>query len=258
LLDAHLPEIFRDIKIGRKEIKLVMGYFYNKLGTLSRKFYSSILPAYAIDAGFGYIVPKSQVDRFLQEVELLKREYVEYERQLKDFLLKGIIPEGLDKRCKVDKKYFDIVMEYLKQHGMDEEVRKRIESLDIVGRVRINLLPFAVDTRILYEFADERVRQRLEQELQEFRAGIYNAFKEKVKEIIQDLQKRLEKVVLSEVRADMIRRAREEIESIEKTARELGIEIKELETLKEMLTPEKIGELAVKTAEGRLRALVEF
>jgi len=258
LLDAHLPEIFKDIKIGRKEIKLVMGYFYNKLGSLSRKFYSSILPAYAIDAGFGYIVPKSQVDRFLQEVELLKKEYMEYERQLKDFLLKGIIPEGLDKRCKVDKKYFDIVMEYLKQHGKDEEVRKRIESLDIVGRVKINLLPFAIDMRILYEFADERVRQRLEQELQEFRSGIYSAFKEKVKEIVQDLQRKLEKVVLPEVRMGMVRRAREEVEVIEKMARELGIEVRELEALKELLTPERVEELAVKTAEGRLRALVEF
>jgi len=258
LLDAHLPEIFKDIKIGTKEIKLVTGYFYNKLGTLSRKFYNFILPKYAIDAGFGYIVPKSKVAAFLAEVEELKKEYAEFEKQLKDFLLNGVIPPDLPKRAKVERRYLEIVMEYLKTHGKDEEVRKKIEALNIAGRVRIHLLPFAVDMSILYEYTDERVRKELEEEIKALKEQIIAGYRERIKEYIETLNAKLQRIVVAEARKELLEKARKEIEEMEKTAKELGIEIKELEVLKEMLTPEKVEELAVKTAEGRLRALIEF
>jgi len=258
LLDAHLPEIFKDIKIGTKEIKLVTGYFYNKLGTLSRKFYNFILPEYAIDAGFGYIVPKSKVGAFLAKIEELKQEYAEFERQLKDFLLYGRIPEDLPKRARVERRYLEIVMEYLKQHGKDEEVRKKIEALNITERVRIHLLPFAVDMSVLYEYADERVRKELEEEIKALKEQIVAGFRERIKEYIEALNAKLQKLAVAEVRRELLEKARREIEEMERTAKELGIEIKELEVLKEMLTPEKVEELAVKAAEGRLRALIEF
>jgi len=258
LLDAHLPEIFKDIKIGTKEIKLVTGYFYNKLGTLSRKFYNFILPEYAIDAGFGYIVPKSKVGAFLAKVEELKREYAEFEKQLKEFLLYGKIPEDLPKRAKVERKYLEIVMEYLRQHGKDAEVRKKIEALNITERVRIHLLPFAVDMSILYEYTDERVRKELEEEIKALKEQIIAGYRERIKEYIETLNAKLQRIAVAEARKELLEKARKEIEEMEKTAKELGIEIKELEVLKEMLTPEKVEELAVKTAEGRLRALIEF
>ncbi len=260
LLDTHLPEIFKDTKIGVKQIKLTMGYFYNKLGTLSRKFYNQILPKYAIDAGFGYIVPKSKVADFLREVDMLKREYEEYEKQLKDFLLHGKVPPEVaeNKRAKVYKEYLDIVLEYLRKHGKEEEVRKKIESLDITKRIQIRLLPFAVDMRIVEEFVDDKVKKRLEEELASFRKEMANAIRERIKEYMEKLRKNLEKYATSELRKELLERAREDLEKLENEARELGLELPELERLREMLSEERVEELAVETAEGRLKALMTF
>lgn len=262
LLDAHLPEIFKDIKIGTKEIKLVMGYFYNKLGTLSRKFYCQILKRYAIDAGFGYIVPKEKVPEFLRDVDALKKEYAIYEKQLKEFLLEGKVPPEVlaNKRAKVYKEYLDIVREYLRQHGKDEEVRKKIESLDIVGRVRIRLLPFAIDMSILEEYIDERVRKRVEEELYAMRSEIVNAVKRQLEEKAKQLLEKIEQYAQTQLTPQLLQKLRNDFEEIKKLATEFGIESKTLRTLEELISlPEQElvkKVVGIKTS-GRVKALLE-
>jgi len=259
LLDTSLPEIFKDTKIGKKEIRLTMGYFYNRLGSLSRKFYN-ILANYAIDAGFGYILPKDNVQEFLEEVESLKAEYKEYEEQLKKFLLEGEVPEDLDKRAKVDTEYTEIVMEFLRSHGKEEETRKKIEKLDILGRVRINLLPFSVDVSILEEYVDEKVKQKLEKELYEVRKEMIESARKQLADKIKTLTKKIEKLATETVTKKKLENIKNEIESIEKTARDLGIKFKELEVLKDLVeTPiEEIGTKVIRVrASGRLKALLD-
>jgi len=260
LLDTSLPEIFKDTRIGKKEIRITMGYFYNRLGSLSRKFYNQILKEYAIDAGFAYILPKDNVQEFLEEVENLKAEYKEYEKQLKEFLLEGKVPDDLDKRAKVDTRYVNIVMEFLKEHGKDEEVKKKIENLDIVDRIRINLIPFSVDARILEEYIDEKVKQKLEKELYEVRKEMIESARKQLADKIRSLAKKIENLAMKTVTQTKINNLKKEIESIESIAKDLGIEFKELEPLKEILnTPiERIGiKVLEQKTSGRLKALLD-
>mgnify|MGYP000279969703 CR=1 FL=1 len=261
LLDTHLPEIFRDVKIGTKQIKLAMGYFYNKLGTLSRKFYCQILPRFAVDAGFGYIVPKSKVSEFLSEVEMLKKEYEVFEKQLKEFLLHGRVPPEVEanKRAKVYKEYLDIVMEYLRQHGKDRDVREKIENLSIVDRVQIRLLPFAVDYRIVEEFVDEKVKEKIARELESFRRDMAEAVKEQIRRKAREIIERVKKYAETEIRKELLESLKKDVEAMEKEVEELGLSVpEELRMLKEMLVEEKLKELAVEAADGRLKALLEF
>jgi len=260
LLNAALPEIFKNIKIGKKEIRLVMGYFYNKLGTLSRKFYCQILPEYAVDAGFGYIVPKDKVSLFLREVDELKKEYEEFEQQLKDFLLYGRIPLDLDKRAKVYREYLNIVMEYLKKHGKDEDVRKKIEALKIADRVRISLLPFSIDYSIIEEFIDDRVKARVRREIETLSKEIVDAARKRIEERVKALLERIEKLSVKRLTQKSVERLKSEIDSIIREAEEFGIDTGPLRRLAVAIeNPEEIAKKAVeiKASSERLKALLK-
>jgi len=261
LLNAALPEIFRNIKIGKKEIRLVMGYFYNKLGTLSRKFYCQILPEYAVDAGFGYIVPKDKVSLFLREVDELKKEYEEFEQQLKDFLLYGRIPLDIDKRAKVYREYLNIVMEYLKKHGKDEEVKKKIESLKIAERVRISLLPFSIDYSIIEEFVDDRVKARVSKEIETLSREIVEAARKRIEERVMRLLERVEKLGVEKLTEKNVEVLKRELDGIIREAEEFGIDSAPLRKLSVALeNPEDIAKTAmeVKASSERLKALIKL
>ncbi|RLG50050.1 MAG: hypothetical protein DRN90_00305 [Thermoproteota archaeon] len=255
LLDTHLPEVFKNVKVGTKLIKLVMGYFYNKLGTLSRKFYCQILPKYAIYAGFGYIVPKSKVSEFLSAVEELKEQYAEYERQLKEFLLEGKLPdpEAISKRAKICEEYRDLIMDYLRHHGKESEVRAKIESLDVVGRVSIQLIPFSVDSRILYEFADEKVKKRMEKELQEFRNQMAESLREQIRRLASTLINNIKECA----KVKVLESARRRLSELEKMANDLGVELEELKELKEFVKKD-IEEIVAEVESDRVKALLSF
>ena len=263
LLDTHLPEIFRDVRVGHKEIKLVTGYFYNKLGTLSRKFYNEILAEYAVDAGFGYIVPFDKAPEFLAEVDKLKKEYEVYEKQLKDFLLYGRIPEELSKRkrAKFDVEYVKLVKEYLaivKQGFTEDEWRRRVESINIADRVKINLIPFSLDYSIIEEYIDKEAKARIEREIESIKSDIAQSVKRTIAEKARELINRAIKLAETQFRRESLDRIRAEVAELNRRAREFGVEIKELRDLMEMLREEKLREIAVEATSGRLKALLEF
>jgi len=263
LLDATLPEIFKNVKIGKKDIKLATGYFYNRLSTLSRKFYTEVLPRYAIDVGFGYIVPKENVPKFLRAVDELKKEYAKFEQQLKKFLLTGEVPLEVkaNKKAKVDPEYLKIVKEYLQKIGAWEKAKQKIMNLNIVERVQITLLPFAIDMSILEEYIDEKVRKRIEKELYELRkqmiAAVERQLRKKLQTIIKNLELFAEQKYISMI---MLRELKRTLEETERIAKEFNVRLPELDTLKEMLSM-PIDQLGKKLVEektrGRLKALLE-
>jgi len=259
LLDAHLPELFKGIKIGSKQVKLVMGYFYNKLGTLSRKFYTEILPRYAIDAGFGYIVPVDKAPLFLREVDELKEEYSVYEKQLKDFLLHGIIPPELEanKRVKLYREYLDIVIEYLREHGSEHVFREKVEKLDITSRVRISLLPFTIDYSIIHEYIDEKVRERVEREIREVSSEIIEATRKHIEEKVKTLLEKVERMGIEKLTSE---RVKQEIEDIIKDAEKLGINTEPLRKLLVAIeNPVEFAKVAMelKASSERVKALIK-
>jgi len=156
LLDKILPKEYKQKRIGSEVIQIVRGYFYNKLGVLSRKFYNDILQKHGVWAGFGYIIPAHRVYQFIRDVEELREAYKKFEEELRAFLERGEIPE--DKREKVeqgkvniDPEYIEIVREYLAEHGITE-----IRVPNISERVKIRLIPFSIDVRMVEEYLEDK------------------------------------------------------------------------------------------------------
>ncbi len=263
LLDTHLAEIYKGEKIGRKEIKLVIGYFYNKLGSLSRKFYNDILVKYAVDAGFGYIVPLNRVHEFLRAVDELKSEYERYESQLKEFLLYGKIPEDLSeytkKRAKIDVNYVKLVKEYLIQQGvLEEDWRIRVENINIKDRVRVNLIPFILDYDVIKEYIDREARERVEREIEVVKNEIVSSLRRHVAEKAREIIERIKKLAEREIRRDILDKIKTEVLELNSKISEFGVKIEELEVLRDMLNEEKLREIVVEATSGRLRALLEW
>ena len=260
LLSTRLSEIFKEIKIGQKIIKIVTGYFYNRLGVLSRDYYE-ILHKFAVDVGFGYIIPMDQAPAFLKEIDFLRRRYEIYEQWLKKFLIGGEVPPELaeNKRVVIDYEYVKLVKEYLQQHNISEEDWKKIvDSIHIADRFYVRLIPFSIDYSLLQEYVDEKAKQRVEDEINKLKEEIGKGVKEKILSEAKKLLARIEQLAKTEITKEMLPRLRSEVEELENRAKEFGVEVPELEKLKEMLTEEKLKEIALEASSGRLRALLNF
>jgi len=262
LLDHHLPEIFKNVRIGEKQIRLCLGYFYNRLGVLSRKFYNNILRDYAVDAGFGYIIPKENVPAFLAEIDRLKREYEEYEKQLKDFLLHGKVPPEVEenKRAKIYREYLTLIKEYLAKYKVD--VAKKAENLRIADRVYIRLIPFSIDMGILEEYVDEKVKKRIERELYEARREVVNSMKAQIEGKLRAIVMKLEKYAKRELTEEMLGYLKREFDEVVKVAEEFGIETPLLYHVRNIVeSPETLVEelkkIKIEGVSGRLKALLE-
>jgi len=260
LLTARLSEIFKETKIGQKLIKIVNGYFYNRLGVLSRDYYE-ILHKYAADVGFGYIIPTDVAPHFLREVDFLRKRYETFEQWLKKFLVSGEVPPELaeNKRALVDYEYVKLVKEYLQQHGISEEKwREIVDSIHIANRFYVRLIPFSVDFSLLQEYVDEKAKQRVEDEINKLKEEIAKGVKEKILSEAKKLLARIEQLAKTEITKEMLPKLRSEVEELENRAKEFGVSVPELEKLKEMLTEEKLKEIALEVSSGRLRALLNF
>ena len=260
LLTTRLSEIFKETKIGQKLIKIVNGYFYNRLGVLSRDYYE-VLHKYAVDVGFGYIVPMDQAPMFLKEIDFLRKRYEIFEQWLKKFLISGEVPPELaeNKRAIIDYEYVKLVKEYLRQHNISEEGwKKMIDSIHIADRFYVRLIPFSIDYSMLQEYIDEKAKQRVEEEINKLKEEIGKGVKEKILAEAKKLLARIEQLAKTEITKELLPKLRSEVEELENRAKEFGVEVPELEKLKEMLTEEKLKEIALEASSGRLRALLNF
>ncbi|MEM1690088.1 MAG: hypothetical protein QXF05_00770, partial [Thermofilaceae archaeon] len=260
LLDAHLPEIFKDSRVGTKIVQFVRGWFYNRLKSLSRDFYTRVLPEYAYSTPFGYIIPAHRVGEFQRAVEEMRRKYEEYERALKDFLLHGKLPDYRDPRAKIDVEYVNLVKEYLEQHGYDEAFEKRVHSLNIADRFRVFLIPFALDENalpLLYDLLDENVKKEVEEHMRKVKEEMTKEVEEQLRERCKKLLERFSKLEKpSEAVLEMLRR---ELEVLEKDAGNLGVKaelVAEFVALKEKIA--SAISAAPSASSERAKALVSF
>ena len=264
LLDQHLPEIFKNEKVGVKEIKVVRGWFYNRLNTLARRFYCSILPRYAVNAGFGYIVPATKVKGFVEEVEKLKKDYEKYEEQLRAFIERGEVPEKLDNRAIVEPEYLELVREYIRQvvkeiEGEEKDVEIRVPR--IAERVRVRLIPFSLDVGLVRDYLDAEVVERIQNEIYETKKEMVEAARKEIDEKLRGIYERLKAYEERKLKKQTVRALRRDIEDVIETARGLEMDIEGMERLKaiaEALEAEEVAEgAAVQEAEGRVRALLK-
>lgn len=262
LLDKTLPEEFKNTRIGTKFVKVVSGYFYNKLGSLSRKFYKYILEKHAIWAGFGYIVPAHRVQTFIKEVEELRKDYEVFEKQLREFLEEGKIPEDISDRARVDPEYVELVRQYLKERGIEE-----IKVPDITERVKIRLVPFSVDMSMVEEYLEEKAVKSVQKEIEAVKQEMFENLRKQLEEkinVIFEKIKNYEKIRMSKV---ALKKLKEDINSVIKTAEDLGVNIHRVDTLKrtleaieelEALEGKKKGvKVEAEDVDGRMKALLK-
>ena len=264
LLENVIPKEFKSERIGREVIQVVRGYFYNKLGTLSRKFYNEILKKYGVFAGFGYIIPSYNLPAFITEVEKLRNEYKLFEEELRNFIEKGEVPGRLKEkaekgRVRIDTEYINIVKEYLEACGID-----KITVPDIADRVKIRLIPFSIDIDLIKEYLEDRTLDSVKRELDTVREEMVQHISKQFEERINAIFEKLKSYEKKKFTKTMVKKLREDINSIISTATEIGIETSRIKALKEILNTindleaEKIKKIEVsEKASGRLKALLK-
>ena len=259
LLDKILPKEYKQKRIGSEVIQIVRGYFYNKLGVLSRKFYNDILQKHGVWAGFGYIIPAHRVYLFIRDVEELREAYKKFEEELRAFLERGEVPE--DKREKVeqgkvniDPEYLEIVREYLAEHGITE-----IRVPDIVDRVKIRLIPFSIDVRMVEEYLEDKAIQSVRKELEMVKQEMFENLKEQLEEKINSIFERLKNYEKKKMTKNILRKLKEDIDYVLRTADELGVRVERAEVLRRAVETIEDGEVKVPLEEvdGRLKALLK-
>lgn len=234
LLNAYLPEVFKNTKIGNKSIELVKGYFYNKLGNLAKKYYTSILPKYAINAGFAYVVPKNRIADFLKEIEELKEEYRKYERQLKEFLLEGKIPEELleNDRIMLYEDYIEVVKEYLRENGAEDAFTNRVKNISIADRVRIDILPLVVDFEAIEEYLDEKAKKVARKEIERIKQEIVKSAEERLRKIVKTMIMKIENYKNKKVTKKLLKSLSRDLKEAERLASGFGLDFKDIRKLR--------------------------
>ncbi len=256
LLDEILPKEYKGERIGSEIIQLIKGYFYNKIGVLSRKFYNDILQKHGVWAGFGYIVPKHRVQEFIKEIEELREEYKKFEEQLRAFLERGEIAEelreGIERgRIKIYQEYIDVVREYLKERGVTE-----IKVPEISERVKIRLVPFTIDMEIVSKYLEERAIQDVQKELEIVKQEMFQNLREQLEEKINSIFERIKNYEAKNLSKKVIKKLREDMNYVVKTAEELGIQVERLDILRKAVETIDEEKIEPTVAEGRLKALL--
>ncbi len=227
LLMKSLPEVFKNVRLGNKNIAQVTGYFLNKLGSLSTKFYRELkefsIPIPLEGNSFMYVIPPDKVIDVYQWTQKIRKEYVIYEQQLKDFVQNGTIPGDVKKSARFDTEYITVVQEYMQLQG----VSQNIDFPEISSRVNIRLEEFQMGHKLFQMFAEKE----------------YDALMEnmnlKERKAIEQLNREIK-----EREKDMIVSARESIEEKLKKA------VKEINTL-----AEEIASTAKAPARNKIKRL---
>ena len=189
LLERRFDEIFRNIEVGKKVIWLVKGYFLNRLGNLSRKFYCDILPRYAVRIADGiYLVPMGKIVDLEREIDELRELYRDYERKLRDFFYKGIVPSDVRRDAKFYKGYRDVVADYIKRISKG---RVKVELPSISDRVKINFYPLRIDPTLWENYVSDKLKRREKELVKKLEEDLERARREAVQTAQADIKRKL-------------------------------------------------------------------
>ena len=226
LLMKSLPEVFKNVRLGNKNIAQVTGYFLNKLGSLSTKFYRELkefsIPI-PVENSFIYVIPPDRVIDVYQWTQKIKKEYIVYEQQLRDFIQNGTIPNDVKKSARFDTEYIRVVQEYMQLQGISQN----IDFPEISSRVNIRLEEFHLGHELFQMFAEK-----------EYDALMKN-MNLKEREAIEQLNREIK-----EREKEMIVSARESFEEkLKKTLKEINMLAEEIASTAKTPTKNKIHRL---------------
>jgi len=231
ILKVFLPKIFDDTKIGYEAIQVVRGYFYNKIIRLAQKYYE-ILNKYAVNVGFGYIIPPENVKKFMSDIEKLRKEYEKCQSDFEKFIKEGKIPEGVRKDAKFDREYINKVIEYLREKGVSDEIK----IPDIVSRFKVRLIPLSLSMDYIIDYIDEETKEIVEREISIISQEILKKYEEELNEKMKTIIKKLENYQNKKVNKRFINSLKREMEQIEILSKNSGVDISNrIDALKEVI-----------------------
>lgn len=215
ILIKRFPEIFKNTRIGERNIKLISGYFINKLGHLSAKFYRKLKEEcieIPVEGKSIYVLPPHRVAGFYEWVKEFREEYTRLEEQLRDFITTGKIPEGVRKDAKFEKDYIATVQEYLAREG--ENIS--FDVPEIASRVSITFEVWKPGDALFRVFEAEKYAE-LEEKVKSKENEIERKAREKEQRLLAELEREIK-----EREEKMIREAYRRVEKkVQKVVKEV-------------------------------------
>ncbi|GCC10609.1 hypothetical protein IPdc08_00642 [archaeon] len=229
LLMKSLPEVFKNVRLGNKNIAQMTGYFLNKLGSLSTKFYRELkefsIPIPVEENSFVYVIPPDRVIDVYQWTQKIRKEYATYEQQLRDFIQNGTIPNDVKKSARFDTEYIRVVQEYMQLQGLSQN----IDFPEISSRVNIRLEEFHMGHKLFQMFAEKEYDALMENmNLKE---------REAIKQLNMEIKEREKEMIVS---------ARESVEEkSQKAVKEINMLAEEIASTAKAPARNKIHRLEV-------------
>lgn len=210
-----LPKYIEEYLAGAEDIRLVRGYFYNKLRRLNEKARTlATKHGVRVDPSW-YLMSELSLKKFLRDLELLKTEYEEYEKMLNDFLFHGKIPRIDDDRVMLYPEYTEKVKEYLIQNKVE------IKPVKVAEGVVVNVLPLQLSPDVIEKVADERLKKEVQKTVDEMARMIEEDVQRKLEELEKKLRNAKSVMHLPHVREAL----NEEIEDLRQTCETYNIEM---------------------------------
>jgi len=217
ILIKRFPEIFKNTRIGERNIKLISGYFINKLGHLSAKFYRKLREEcieIPVEGKSLYVLPPHRAASFYAWVKEFRDEYAKLEEQLRDFITTGRIPEGVRKNAKFEKDYIATVREYLAKEG--ENIR--FDVPEIASRVSIIFEEWKPGDALFRVFEAEKYAE-LEEKVKLKEKEIERKAREKERRLLEELEREVrerEKKMIKEAYRRVEKKVQEVLKEVER------------------------------------------
>lgn len=169
------------IRVGTEEIKLFVGYFANKLGSMGRCWYNDVNDI-TIRCGEGvYLLPECNVPAFRTLRAKMLEDYAQFEDALHLFVVDNIVAQYIDEnpRAVVDVDYYKRATAYLKTQGVTVDVSK----LNITDRFSAFLVKLNLDMGTVMEHASDEAKEEYEYTKDSLLTGFYEGLQEKFDEL---------------------------------------------------------------------------
>jgi len=217
-ISKTLPKYIDEYLAGEEEIRLVRGYFYNKLHRLNEKARDTATKyGVRVDPAW-YLMNERGMQKFLRDLEELKKEYKEYERALNDFLLHGKLPKIDNDKVKFYPEYTERIRRYL------EENKVEIKPVSVAEGITVNVLPLQLNERTIAKVADERLKIEVRKTVDEIAKKIEEDIKNRLEELEKKLKNAKSVMHLPNVRVAIL----EEIENVKQICNAYGVELPEM------------------------------
>ena len=261
LFKVMLPEIFEGRLVGERKIRIITKYFVNRLKRIKAKFKRN-LESFSVSFGIGnmkiYIIEAKNVIKLMRLVEIIKSDLSELQRQIREFIIEGRVPEELRKRnVNIQEDYIATVRRYLERCGIPWSiVVRRVEAINLPDRVRVMLAGFTLDPEDIKRMLGHEVP--IEYIKEQARKTLLESLRDDIKAIIE----KIERIRMAQIKMENVMKIRREIEQLVKKARLLGINMPYIERLAEIAnTPLERLRIQLKNTDNvdsRLRSLLEM